>query len=316
VATLAVIDDDNFGRSLDLLLQAAEFDVLDFGSDPHAKCLASDGVRLSVCESPPMRMEIVAVHTQAVSTLAPDGRTPMNVGLPNGSAVRRGAVLAERARIARELHDGLLQDAMAIALRLRAVLPDVRQACEPAGKALASVLELAERTAAETRCAIMGMRTRVLPESVVSAVRRAAQHAVAHTDISLLIAVTGEPRDPEADVRHAVVRIVQEAVANAVRHSGANAVQLTLTFETRKLRLVVEDDGAGFEADRANGVAEGHFGLAGMRERAGAAGGRLEIHSRLGRGTAIVLEAPIRRSPTGWTTSPTAPSPTNVAGRF
>src|SRR5579862_8064323 len=94
-------------------------------------------------------------------------------------------ILAERAHIARELHDGLLQDAMTIALHLRAVLPDVRAASESAARALMPIVELAERTTAEARRDIMGMRAIAPDERLVDALERAIRRASARTRLMM-----------------------------------------------------------------------------------------------------------------------------------
>src|SRR5262249_61190760 len=101
------------------------------------------------------------------------------------------AVREERTRIARELHDGLLQDAMTIALHLRAVLPDVRAVSESAARALIPIVELAEKTTEEARRDIMGMRESATDENVVRAAETAMRRATAHTSVKLSTAVMG-----------------------------------------------------------------------------------------------------------------------------
>jgi signal transduction histidine kinase len=192
-------------------------------------------------------------------------------------------------RVARELHDGLLQDAMTIALQLRAVLPDVRAASESAARALTPVLELAERTTAETRHAIMGLRPTSPPESLVAAVKRVVRELLIPARVSGLIVIGGRAREVGSETQHAVVRIVREAVTNAVRHSDAATVQVTVLFGHRRLRVAIRDNGRGFDLCQVPGALEGHFGVAGMRERARDAGGFLRMHSFVGGGTTVQL---------------------------
>ncbi len=87
------------------------------------------------------------------------------------------------------------------------------------------------------------------------------------------------------------LRIAGEALANARKHAACRAVRVTCAYGRRALRLEVRDDGRGFDPDRA--AANGHFGLVGMRERAGAIGARLTVESAPGRGTAVRLELPL-----------------------
>ena len=87
------------------------------------------------------------------------------------------------------------------------------------------------------------------------------------------------------------MRIGQEAINNAVKHAEANRIDVALNFDTRSVRLSIRDDGRGFDADAQ--IADGHFGLIGMRERAAQIGGVLTIHSTIERGTQIAIDVPL-----------------------
>jgi PAS domain S-box-containing protein len=207
---------------------------------------------------------------------------------------RYRAVLSERTRVAREMHDGLLQDAMGIALHLRAVLPDVRHASEAAASALLPVVELAEKTTDDARQAIMGMRRRATDEDIVGAVERAARRGAAQSPVALSISVTGRSRFIPPSVQHAVVRIVQEATTNVARHAGARTLTLAVAFRLRWLRVVIADDGRGFDPEGTVNASNGHFGLVGMRERAKEVRGSLDVQSMPGAGTTVMLRVPYR----------------------
>jgi signal transduction histidine kinase len=209
--------------------------------------------------------------------------------------VRETAALAERARIARELHDGLLQDAMTIALRLRAVIPDVRAASETAARALLPILELAERTSAEARRDIMGMRAVATDENLVTAVKRVVCRSTAHTRLMLSTAVFGHVRPVGNRLQDAVVRIAREAATNIARHADARTVRVTVVFGSRRLRVTIDDDGKGFDTGKVGG-SDDHFGLIGMHERASAARGSLEIRSRPDMGTTVTLDVPLHHA--------------------
>jgi signal transduction histidine kinase len=94
------------------------------------------------------------------------------------------------------------------------------------------------------------------------------------------------------EVEEVALRVVQEAIANSVKHAAARAVRVRLEFESRGLRLTVGDDGRGFTVDPDTHSYGGHWGLLGMRERAGRIGGTLSVRSAPGEGTEIVLAAP------------------------
>ncbi|HTD62032.1 MAG TPA: ATP-binding protein [Gemmatimonadaceae bacterium] len=203
------------------------------------------------------------------------------------------AVREERTRIARELHDGLLQDAMTIALHLRAVLPDVRAVSESAARALVPIVELAEKTTEEARRDIMGMRDRTTDESLVRAVERTVRRATADAPLTVSIAVMGHVRPVCDDIHDAVVRVVREAGANIARHASARTVRLTVVFASRRLRVVIDDDGRGFDTRSRFEESGDHFGLIGMRERAHNVQGRLDIRSDIGMGTTVTLDVPL-----------------------
>ena len=202
------------------------------------------------------------------------------------------AVLEERARIARELHDGLLQDAMTIALHLRAVLPEVRAASEDAARALQPILELAERTTAEARRDIMGMRAIPTSDCLIEALERIVRRSTAHTRLRLSTAVFGRVRSVSTRIQDAIVRIVREAATNVARHADARTVRLTVAFGSRRVRVTIDDDGKGFDANSAHASVQ-HFGLIGMHERATVVRGSLAIQSRRGLGTTVTLDVPI-----------------------
>jgi signal transduction histidine kinase len=202
------------------------------------------------------------------------------------------AVRQERTRIARELHDGLLQDAMTIALHLRAVLPDVRAVSESAARALVPIVELAEKTTEDARRDILGIRDRATDESLVRAVERAARRAMADTPLTVSTAVMGRVHPVGADIHDAVVRIVREACTNVARHARARTVRLTVVFASRRLRVVIDDDGKGFDPRSRFSDSKDHFGVIGMRERAHNVRGRLDIRSSIGMGTTVTLDVP------------------------
>jgi signal transduction histidine kinase len=93
-------------------------------------------------------------------------------------------------------------------------------------------------------------------------------------------------------LEHHLLRIGQEAVTNVVRHARAAHIQVDLRYGERDVTLEVRDDGCGFDAAEALGLASGHFGLLGLRERANKLQGRLHIQSRPGAGTTVSVEAP------------------------
>jgi signal transduction histidine kinase len=202
-------------------------------------------------------------------------------------------VLEERTRLSREIHDTLLQGVTGIALQLCALLPRMQTSPESAAQSLADIVELAEKTSREAREAVWDLRPASLNEQdLAKTLDVAARRVTAGTPIALRVAVTGEARRFPATRHTAIVRVVQEAVANAVRHAVPRTIRVRLTFGPRRLRVVVADDGRGFVVRDDFRSYSGHFGLLGMRERAVAAGGALHVRSAAGQGTTVTLILP------------------------
>jgi signal transduction histidine kinase len=203
------------------------------------------------------------------------------------------AVLGERTRIAREMHDGLLQNVTGIALHLRAVLPRIRSAPEEAATVLERILELTERTITEARLAVVGMRHFAESGDVVKALQSTVERSLEESSLDLAVNVRGRTRAMSPRVCDAATLIVQQAITNVLRHAQAQSVQLAVEFGIRRLRISIRDDGRGFVPD--HGTAEAtHFGLLGMHERASEIGAELRVHSALERGTTVSVLVPYR----------------------
>jgi PAS domain S-box-containing protein len=205
---------------------------------------------------------------------------------------RFAAMLEERTRLAREVHDTLIQGFTGVSLKLVAVSGRLSGPPEAVG-GLRDVLVLAQRTLEDARRAIWDMRSAALADAnLPAAVTAAARQIALGTPISLDVSVQGDPYPLDPNVEDAVLRVAQEAVANAVKHAEARQVRLVLVYEPRGMRLSVEDDGRGFAIDPDFRAYAGHWGLLGMRERALRAHGRLEIGSAAGKGTRVTLSVP------------------------
>jgi signal transduction histidine kinase len=207
---------------------------------------------------------------------------------------RYAAVLAERTRIARDMHDGLLQDVAGIALQLGALLPHVPTTPHVAAR-LERILRLAEQAGRTARLAVREMREGDGSADLVAAVDRAARHATARAPLTLTVRVSGRPRGVPSPLCDATASIVQEAVTNVVAHAGARRVTVAVAFASTRVHVTVRDDGRGLVAAAGPAAGEGHFGLVGIRERAAAMGAACAVSSAPGRGTAIRVDVPLRR---------------------
>jgi signal transduction histidine kinase len=199
--------------------------------------------------------------------------------------------LAERTRIAQDLHDTLLQGVISASMQLE-VAQDYLPADSLAKPMLARVLELMQQVTGEGREALRGLRTPPHSLSLEMMFRGMVSEVSTSSTSPNLVHVQGRPRLLRIAVMDEVYRIGREAYINAVAHAGAKRIEVTLLYESRAFRLVVSDDGCGISAGMAAPGPEGPRGLAEMREGAAAIGSELTIHTRTPGGTDVRLRVP------------------------
>jgi signal transduction histidine kinase len=203
-------------------------------------------------------------------------------------------MLAERTRLAREIHDTLLQGFTGVGLKLVAVANRVTGQPKTAAD-LREVVALAQKTLEDARRAVWDMRSPSLAAGeFTAALHTAVEEGVQGTGLSLAYEVEGDLRPVDPEVEAVVFRVVQEAIANAVKHAGAHAVRVRCVFGPRQLRVTIADDGKGFTVDPDFRAYGGHWGLLGMRERAGQIGAKVAVRSSPGQGARVTLLVPYR----------------------
>ncbi len=205
------------------------------------------------------------------------------------STLENLTVSRERNRMARELHDTLAHTLTGLSVTLETVKAywdvDVDQARTLLDKSLAATRNGLE----ETRRALKALRASPIEDLGLGlALRQLAQSAAARHQLDLKMALPDPLPALAPDVEQCFYRIAQEAVENVLHHANAKTLCIKLETLEDKLRLIVQDDGLGF--DPRDKVSAGHFGLVGMKERAELAGGTLTINSQKGKGTEVVLE--------------------------
>jgi ligand-binding sensor domain-containing protein/signal transduction histidine kinase len=225
------------------------------------------------------------------------------------------AVLGERARIAREIHDTLAQGFVAVSVQLELVGQLMRTSAEAAREQLERTQVLVRSSLEEARSSIWELRsqsaerenlaTRILAMAEDVAARSGVHHAAGagategthgangsgrHARVQMQVSGTNHPLG--ADVERELMRIAREAVVNAVRHGRAETIALRLEFEGGWFAMEIRDDGRGFTGAPPDG-ASGHFGIVGMRERAAAIGASLTVESDAGAGTRVRLLLPL-----------------------
>lgn len=199
---------------------------------------------------------------------------------------------AERERIARTLHDTFLQTVQGLVLRVDAVAARLAPG-DPARGQLEHVLEDAGRAIGEGRGQLQELRAddaHVLEDVALDAVTRLR---ATHGFIEVELVVEGERRALVPAVSEEIAEVLREALRNAFVHAGARRIRVGIVYGRRSLDVTVADDGRGIdEAVRRNGGRDGHYGLAGMRERAARLGARLDIGAAAREGTTLVLAVP------------------------
>jgi signal transduction histidine kinase/ligand-binding sensor domain-containing protein len=200
--------------------------------------------------------------------------------------------IAERERIARELHDTLLQGCQGLLLQFQSVANRI-----PAGGELRTVIDgalnRADAVLAEGRARVRELRSIPSTADLTQSLSEAASVIISGATPCFHLTVVGEQRVLNVLVGDEVLRIFEEAVQNVVTHAKAKNIDALLAYGRRSLRLSVRDDGAGMaKSNVSNGDGIGHFGIVGMRERAERISGRLEIASREGEGTEVAVLVP------------------------
>jgi signal transduction histidine kinase len=207
------------------------------------------------------------------------------------------ARVSERTRIARELHDTLLQSFQGLLLRFQSVSNVLPANPHEAKQRLDFALNQAAEAITEGRDAVQGLRssaieTNDLANGIIAIGGELTSDASALDSPAIDVEVEGGPRNLNAIVRDEAYRIAGEALRNAFRHARARRITVELRYDKRQFRLRVRDDGRGLDEQTLRGLPAGHFGLPGMRERAENVGGRLEVRTRLDSGTEVELSIP------------------------
>jgi signal transduction histidine kinase len=239
----------------------------------------TDGIGHTPRRLPEQLRPGVASRPQALRTVRRSGR-----------GVANPAVLQERARIARELHDSVSQTLYAITLTAsRALRPGNQHNANQMRQSFEDVLRLAETGQSELRGLLTNVRSELVPAGrLTDGLTSIADHARTGNDLDIRLSLVNEPDVPVA-TKEALTLISREALRNVVKHSGADRVDLVLKADATSLQLSITDNGSGFDPRIQ---LPGHFGLQSMRERAAGVGGVLTLISGEGIGTQIHVRVP------------------------
>lgn len=205
---------------------------------------------------------------------------------------RSSTVLEERNRIARELHDTLEQELAGITMQLDLAVDCFQQAPNVAQHALETARDMSRHSLLDARRSVWDLRCQLLENGdLVSALAQIVAPLVRREQTKVDFKIQGSPLRLPGPVEMNLLRIGQEAVANAVKHGCASKIAVELCYQTTSVSLTVTDDGQGFVTRQSSPA--GHFGLLDMRERAQSIGSHLEIESEPGQGTRVAVEIPL-----------------------
>jgi signal transduction histidine kinase len=209
---------------------------------------------------------------------------------------QEAAVLEERSRLARDLHDSISQQLFSMTLTAQAARTQITKNPDRAAMQLERLQETATAALAEMRALIFQLRPPALSEQgLVTALHQHVSALGRREGLTAELQVNGEERYARG-AEQALYRIVQESLNNILKHAGQCAVRIELDLQPEQIRLEVVDDGRGFNVDDEIFMGNRHLGLTSMRERAVELGGTLEVTSTAGKGTKIVVTVPGRDS--------------------
>jgi len=204
--------------------------------------------------------------------------------------IQRKAVLEERTRIAREFHDTLEQELAAITIQLDTVSAQFDDAPGVARQLLELARTMSRRSLFEARRSVWDLRSHLLENSnLVTALSEVTKLMAASAHLQIEVQTSGQPRKLAAPVENNLLRIAQEALANALKHAHASQIVVKLNYAPDRVCLRICDDGVGFDTTCHATIYGGHFGLLDMSERAEKIGGTFSMISTSGQGTEIAV---------------------------
>ena len=205
--------------------------------------------------------------------------------------LRHEAVLDERYRIARELHDTLLQGFVGVSSQLSVVAAQFRETPEIAERHLKVARDMIRHSVTEARRSVQNLRSSETEnETFTQILKKNLERVTLGTSLKTEIEINGKPFEIPSDITHQLLHIVDEAAVNTIKHAAAVNLKIVCSFNAPGIRLEIIDDGKGFDQNTAFSTLNGHFGMIGMLERAEKAGGKLTIKENAPTGTKIVFE--------------------------
>jgi signal transduction histidine kinase len=259
-------------------------------------------LKSSIAEKIKAQDELQKAHYQLESRV--EERTKelkFQMGARKEAEVRFDAIVAERTRIAQELHDTLLQGFTGVGLKLDALTNGLPLSLETTRTQLLKLLEQSDEYLVEARRAVWELRSPAVEKTgdFSKVLMKVGERALEGTGIPLHFSSSGAVGKPPPAVEDNLLRICEEAVTNAAKHARPAEVEVSLECTPNELRLRIRDDGCGFNPHGPDASKTGHFGLVGIRERAKSIAGNLSLKSHPGQGTEILVSVSLAAVPAG-----------------
>jgi signal transduction histidine kinase len=257
-------------------------------------------LRLSIVEKVNAQNELQKAHDLLESRV--EERTKelkFEMSARKQAEVRVEAVVAERTRIAQELHDTLLQGFTGLGLKLEALANSLHPSLETTRTQLQKLLEQSDEYLVEARRAVWELRSPSVETTAdfSKVLMKVGERALQGTGIPLLFSTSGTLGKLAPPIEDNLLRICEEAVTNAAKHAHPTQVEVKLEFEGSNVQLRIRDNGCGFHPEGSQNLKNGHFGLIGMKERVEALSGMLLIDSAPGKGTNLRAIVPRTGTP-------------------
>jgi signal transduction histidine kinase len=256
----------------------------------------NSALRSSIAEKVQAQQELQQAHDLLEKRVQERTRElKFEMGARKEAEVQFNAIVAERTRIAQELHDTLLQGFTGIGLKLDALGNRLPPTLVSEKEQFEKILEQSDEYLIEARRAVWELRSPVLEKlgDFAKALPKVSERALQGTDIQLCFTTVGDVRKMTPVAEDYLLRICEEAVTNAVKHARPAQVQVHLEYASQELQLRIRDDGCGFDPSELDAVKSGHFGLIGIRERVKSLAGKISLRSQPGCGTEIRVTVPL-----------------------
>jgi signal transduction histidine kinase len=209
---------------------------------------------------------------------------------------RYALLLAERTRLAREMHDTIIQGCVGVSTLLEAASGFERIDTGRMNQLLDHARTQLRLTLDEARQAVWNLRQAGIENDIAGALGEFARQLSSEKGVPIEVEIAGSPPHFEEQTLRTVLLVAREAIRNAANHANPRRIHIRMAFEDNEARLEVIDDGRGFEPSSALARPKGHYGIIGMRERVQELGGDFQLRSSPGHGTTVIVRLPVKEA--------------------